>query len=117
MLLREISGNISILFIQRPRAWLLNHLTLPVPTDDAICRVFSESSALEQVVAILGIGPPWLSKTLRFLGHGSIFVNVCGDDALCSAEGQGNFRLTRLGSLLGFLVSALSLPWHPPCQV
>ncbi|GFX88983.1 uncharacterized protein TNCV_2852831 [Trichonephila clavipes] len=36
----------------------------------------------------------WLSKTFRFLGHGSIFENVCGDYALCSSEGQGNFRLS-----------------------
>ncbi|GFX47602.1 hypothetical protein TNCV_3016211 [Trichonephila clavipes] len=49
----------------------------------------------------------WLSKTLRFLG--SIFVNVCGDDALCSSEGQGDLQLSRLRSLLAFS-SALSLP-------
>ncbi|GFX18575.1 hypothetical protein TNCV_3371481 [Trichonephila clavipes] len=49
---------------------------------------------------------PWLSKTLRSLGHGSIFVNVCGDDALCSSGGQGNFRLSRLRSLLAFLVGS-----------
>ncbi|GFY05715.1 hypothetical protein TNCV_4403821 [Trichonephila clavipes] len=42
-----------LVFIQRPRAWLLNHLTpsLPVPTED-VSRVFNESSALEQVVVI-----------------------------------------------------------------
>ncbi|GFU41154.1 hypothetical protein TNCV_3899661 [Trichonephila clavipes] len=44
----------------------------------------------------------WLSKTLRFLGHGSIFVNVCEDNALCSSEGQGDFRLSRFVSLLDF---------------
>ncbi|GFW69531.1 hypothetical protein TNCV_488771 [Trichonephila clavipes] len=49
---------------------------------------------------------PWLSKTLHFLGHGSIFVNVCGDNALCSSEGQGDFRLSRQGSLLVFLVGS-----------
>ncbi|GFU40989.1 hypothetical protein TNCV_4645651 [Trichonephila clavipes] len=34
--------------------WLLNHLTqsLPVPTDDAISRVFIVSSALKKVIAI-----------------------------------------------------------------
>ncbi|GFT26555.1 hypothetical protein TNCV_3603991 [Trichonephila clavipes] len=48
----------------------------------------------------------WLSKTLRFLGHDSIFVSVCGDNALCSSEGQGNFRLSQLGSLLGSLVGS-----------
>ncbi|GFW34502.1 hypothetical protein TNCV_501201 [Trichonephila clavipes] len=49
---------------------------------------------------------PWLSKTLRFWGHDSIFVNVRGYDALCSSEGPCNFRLSRLGSLLGFLVGS-----------
>ncbi|GFT80228.1 hypothetical protein TNCV_2187171 [Trichonephila clavipes] len=47
----------------------------------------------------------WLSKTFRVLGHGRIFVNVCGDSALCSSEGQRDFRLSQLGSLLGFLAS------------
>ncbi|GFU82763.1 hypothetical protein TNCV_265601 [Trichonephila clavipes] len=36
---------------------------------------------------------PWLSKILHFLGHGSIFVSECGDNALCSSEGQRDFRL------------------------
>ncbi|GFY04033.1 hypothetical protein TNCV_1198111 [Trichonephila clavipes] len=41
---------------------------------------------------------PWLSKALGFLGHGSIFVNECGNNSLCSAESQGDFRLrSRLG--------------------
>ncbi|GFV51875.1 hypothetical protein TNCV_1322281 [Trichonephila clavipes] len=39
----------------------------------------------------------WLSKTLFFGGHGSIFVNVCGNNALCSSEGEGYFRLRRFG--------------------
>ncbi|GFT47336.1 c-Maf-inducing protein [Trichonephila clavipes] len=45
---------------------------------------------------------PWLSKTLCFLGHGSTFVNVCGDNALCSPEGQRGLPVesTRLPSWL-----------------
>ncbi|GFW57649.1 hypothetical protein TNCV_2925681 [Trichonephila clavipes] len=42
-----------------------------------------------------------------FLDHGNAFVNVCGYIPLCYSEGQGNFRLRRLGSLLGFLVGSL----------
>ncbi|GFS96316.1 uncharacterized protein TNCV_16681 [Trichonephila clavipes] len=43
------------IYLSIARAWLLYHLTpsFPVPTDDAISRVFNQSSALEQVVAIL----------------------------------------------------------------
>ncbi|GFW06042.1 hypothetical protein TNCV_4478361 [Trichonephila clavipes] len=55
---------------------------------------------------------PWFSKTHRLLGHGNIFVNVCGDDVLCSSEGQGGFRLSRLRSLLGFLVGSF-IAWDP----
>ncbi|GFV54650.1 hypothetical protein TNCV_3843701 [Trichonephila clavipes] len=55
-----------------------------------------------------GLGPQWPEFSMAFqnssfLGRGSIFVNVCGDGCLCSSEGQGNFRLSRLGSLLGRL--------------
>ncbi|GFX02406.1 hypothetical protein TNCV_2285731 [Trichonephila clavipes] len=107
-----------------------------VTTDDVISRVFNNSSALEQVVAVnsgkaaewsalvsnqaksvevyspkvfsdsfanegnrlgflqvsrdwahSGQSFPWLSKTLCFLGHYSIFVNVRGDDALLRVKG------------------------------
>ncbi|GFU57508.1 uncharacterized protein TNCV_3636721 [Trichonephila clavipes] len=47
------------IYLSNVRTWLLDHLTLslPLPTDDVISRVFFESSALEQVVAIhSGIG-------------------------------------------------------------
>ncbi|GFV04523.1 hypothetical protein TNCV_3322201 [Trichonephila clavipes] len=36
--------------------------------------------------------------------HGRRVVNVCRDDALGSSGGQGNFRLNRLGFLLGSLI-------------
>ncbi|GFS79801.1 hypothetical protein TNCV_749951 [Trichonephila clavipes] len=54
----------NFIYLSNIRAWLLDHLTpsLPVPTDDVINRVFIESSALEQVVAILsGISTEWES--------------------------------------------------------
>ncbi|GFY09106.1 hypothetical protein TNCV_4662971 [Trichonephila clavipes] len=41
------------------------------------------------------------------LGYGSTFVNARGNNALCSSEGQGDFRLRRLGSLIGILVGCL----------
>ncbi|GFT82285.1 hypothetical protein TNCV_4650911 [Trichonephila clavipes] len=47
-------------------------------------------------------------QTLRFLGHGSVFDNLCGDDALCSSEGQENFALSRLRPLLGFLFGSFT---------
>ncbi|GFV63917.1 hypothetical protein TNCV_3787901 [Trichonephila clavipes] len=40
-----------------------------------------------------GQGFSWFSKALGFLGNGSIFVNVCGYNVLCSSEGQGDFHL------------------------
>ncbi|GFS62160.1 zinc finger FYVE domain-containing protein 26 [Trichonephila clavipes] len=60
----------------------------------------------------------WLFKTLGFLGHGSIFISECGNNALCSSEGQGDFRLSRLRSLLGFLVGSFiagdpNMTWNP----
>ncbi|GFW41534.1 hypothetical protein TNCV_4034511 [Trichonephila clavipes] len=39
-------------------------------------------------------------KALGFLDLGSTFVNVCGYNAICSSEGQGDSRLKRHGSLL-----------------
>ncbi|GFT68271.1 reverse transcriptase [Trichonephila clavipes] len=64
----------------------------------------------------------WLSKDLRFLGHVSIFVNVCGDYALCSCEGQWDFQLSRLRFLLGYLVDSfmagdLKMTWDPLRQL
>ncbi|GFS62440.1 hypothetical protein TNCV_1262331 [Trichonephila clavipes] len=61
---------------------------------------------------------PWLSKPFHFLGYGSIFVNVCEDDARCSSEGQENLPLSRLGSLLDFLVDSFiagdpNMAWDP----
>ncbi|GFT34460.1 hypothetical protein TNCV_4124521 [Trichonephila clavipes] len=47
-----------------------------------------------------------LSKALRLLGHDGIFVNEWGNNALRSSEGQGDFRLIWLGSLLGFLANS-----------
>ncbi|GFY33266.1 hypothetical protein TNCV_1241161 [Trichonephila clavipes] len=57
-------------------------------------------------------------QSSSFFCHGSIFVNVCGDDVLCSSEGQGDFRLSRLRSLLGSLVGCLiagdpNMTWDP----
>ncbi|GFU13900.1 uncharacterized protein TNCV_940761 [Trichonephila clavipes] len=42
------------IYLSNAHAWLLDYLTpsLPLPIDDVINRVFIESSALEQVVAI-----------------------------------------------------------------
>ncbi|GFT54748.1 hypothetical protein TNCV_5001211 [Trichonephila clavipes] len=48
-----------------------------------------------------------VSKALGLLGHGSTFANVHGHNALRCSEVQGDFRLRRLGCLLGFLVSSL----------
>ncbi|GFW06922.1 hypothetical protein TNCV_1539011 [Trichonephila clavipes] len=49
---------------------------------------------------------PMAFKTLRFSCHGSIFVNVWGDDVLCSSERlprwSRGLRMSRLRSLLGF---------------
>ncbi|GFU13582.1 uncharacterized protein TNCV_938571 [Trichonephila clavipes] len=61
-------------------------------------------------------------KLLFIWVHGSIFVNVCGDDTLCSSEGQGNFRLSRLGSMFGFLVGSFisddpNMTWDPLYQI
>ncbi|GFT59021.1 hypothetical protein TNCV_186211 [Trichonephila clavipes] len=101
----------------------VRHQKPSTPTEDVISRVFSESSASEQVVAIhSGMAAEWAglvrSPAKPVEGHGSIFVNVCGDDALCSSEGQGNFQLSRLGSLLDFLVGSFifgdpNTTWDP----
>ncbi|GFV90463.1 hypothetical protein TNCV_50381 [Trichonephila clavipes] len=45
---------------------------------------------------------PWLSKGLGVWGHGSTFINICGNNALFSSEGQRNFRLRRPGFLISF---------------
>ncbi|GFT37935.1 transposable element Tcb2 transposase [Trichonephila clavipes] len=125
--------------------------SLPVPIDNDISRVFIESSALEQVVAIhSGMVAEWAGlisshakpvvmylplevhpskhqlarvshrfpKLFIFWGQSSIFVNVCGDNALCSSEDQGHVRLSRLGSLLVFLVGSFiagdpNMTWDP----
>ncbi|GFY28811.1 hypothetical protein TNCV_4719461 [Trichonephila clavipes] len=47
-----------------------------------------------------------------------MFVIVCGYNAICPSEGQGDFRLSRLGSLLGFLVHSFidddpNMIWDP----
>ncbi|GFX78781.1 uncharacterized protein TNCV_1919141 [Trichonephila clavipes] len=39
---------------------------------------------------------PWLSKSLCFLDHDSIFVNECGNNDIYSSESQGDIRLRRL---------------------
>ncbi|GFT67452.1 hypothetical protein TNCV_2360651 [Trichonephila clavipes] len=62
--------------------------------------------------------PGELSNALGLMVHGSTFVNVCGYNAFCSYEGQMDFRLRRLGSLLGFLVCSLivgnpNMTWGP----
>ncbi|GFX48803.1 uncharacterized protein TNCV_3479871 [Trichonephila clavipes] len=162
-------SKLFFIYLSNARTWLLDHLTpsLPVPTDYVISRVFVESSALEQVVAIhSGMATKWtglvsshakpvevysqvysevmygakagnnfgslqmpwrkwstrvshgLPKLFIVWDYGNIFVNVCRDDALYSSEGQGNFRLSRLGSLLGFWVSSFiagdpNMTWDP----
>ncbi|GFU06484.1 hypothetical protein TNCV_351381 [Trichonephila clavipes] len=47
---------------------------------------------------------PMAFQNFPFLGHGSIFVNVCEDNVLCSSEGHEDFRLRRHGSLRGLLI-------------
>ncbi|GFW77733.1 transposable element Tcb1 transposase [Trichonephila clavipes] len=51
---------------------------------------------------------PWLSRTLRFLGHGRIFNNVCGDNVLCSSEGQEDIKLSQLSS---FIAEGPNMTW------
>ncbi|GFU38505.1 hypothetical protein TNCV_2434481 [Trichonephila clavipes] len=96
----------------------------PYQLNDVVSRVVIEFSALEQVVVIhSGMAAeraghvnseakpmesfPWLSKALGLLCHDSIFVNECGNKALCSSESQGDYRLEGLGSLLGLSVGPL----------
>ncbi|GFV59670.1 hypothetical protein TNCV_1907411 [Trichonephila clavipes] len=59
----------------------------------------------------IGQGFPWLLKALDCLGdclgHGDTFVKVCVNNALCLSDGQGDFQMRLLGTLLGFLVSYL----------
>ncbi|GFT69349.1 hypothetical protein TNCV_2142641 [Trichonephila clavipes] len=71
-----------------------------------VMRKWATASALSRC---LGIEPTMarVSKDLSFLGHGSIFVNVCGNNTFCCSEGQRDFRLRRLGSLLCFLIDSL----------
>ncbi|GFX54688.1 hypothetical protein TNCV_438571 [Trichonephila clavipes] len=64
----------------------------------------------------IGQSFPWLSKV--YLDHCSTFVYVCGYNAFCSSEGQGDFWLRRLGSLHCFLVSSPiagnpNMTWDP----
>ncbi|GFY08774.1 hypothetical protein TNCV_4659671 [Trichonephila clavipes] len=49
-----------------------------------------------------GQGFQWLFKALGFLGHDSTFVNVCRFYALWPSEGQEDFWLRQLSSLLGY---------------
>ncbi|GFU23792.1 hypothetical protein TNCV_414391 [Trichonephila clavipes] len=58
-----------------------------------------------------GLGFLWLFKTLRFLGHGSIFVNACEDDAVSSYEGQETSSVVDSAPCLSF--GRLSLPGIP----
>ncbi|GFV66147.1 uncharacterized protein TNCV_2900731 [Trichonephila clavipes] len=55
------------------------------------------SSALSRCLRIVPTvaNLQWLFLTLRFFGHIIIFVNVCGDNVLCSSERQGDFRLSQ----------------------
>ncbi|GFT22519.1 uncharacterized protein TNCV_3274741 [Trichonephila clavipes] len=76
------------------------------------CPVVSRDCCpLSPISRYLGIGPTMarvshgFPKPFVFLGLGSIFVNVCGDNVLCSSEGQRDFRLSQLGSLLGYNLS------------
>ncbi|GFX47032.1 hypothetical protein TNCV_316551 [Trichonephila clavipes] len=71
-IIASANNNKEILFmyLSYARAWLLDRLTLslPVPNDDVVSRVFIESSALEQVVAIhSGMAAKWheLEKGLK----------------------------------------------------
>ncbi|GFW88067.1 uncharacterized protein TNCV_217391 [Trichonephila clavipes] len=85
-----------------------------VPTDETIRRVFIEGSALELLVVIhSGMAAKWVGLVSNHTKpedvysqkhlSGSIFVNVFGEDVICSSGGQRNFRLSQLDSLLDFL--------------
>ncbi|GFW83466.1 hypothetical protein TNCV_2512511 [Trichonephila clavipes] len=39
-----------------------------------------------------GQGSAWLFKALGVFDHGNIFIKVCGYNALCSSDGQGDFQ-------------------------
>ncbi|GFV83832.1 hypothetical protein TNCV_387401 [Trichonephila clavipes] len=69
----------------------------------AIPSALSRYIAIGPTVARVSCGFP---KLFVLLAHGSIFFTVCGVNALCSSEGQGDFRLSQLGSLLGVLVGS-----------
>ncbi|GFY34625.1 hypothetical protein TNCV_1373161 [Trichonephila clavipes] len=78
-----------------PPALMKNEKADELAKRDAILLRFQMSRCVYS-----GQGFPWLIKALCFWGHCNTFVNVCGYNALCSTEGQGGFRLRRLGSLI-----------------
>ncbi|GFW33450.1 hypothetical protein TNCV_2796171 [Trichonephila clavipes] len=75
----------------------------PVPTDDVVSRVFIESNALEKVVAIhygvsvSKLSSQWPKFPMAFRGFWVTVVYVSvnvGNNALCTPESQGDFRLS-----------------------
>ncbi|GFT57032.1 hypothetical protein TNCV_1690971 [Trichonephila clavipes] len=89
----------AIIFIYPTPCLVLVHWTpsLPIPTDDVVRRIFIVSSALEPIMARLQRGhassAAWPSQW-RYTPK--------------SPMDQGDFRLRRLGSRLGFLVDSLT---------
>ncbi|GFW11000.1 uncharacterized protein TNCV_4459751 [Trichonephila clavipes] len=121
---------------ENTRAWPLDHLrpSRPVPTDDVVSQVFLESSALEQVLAIHSgivaqqashassqVKPIEVHSQKVMSGGYSKAGNSLGSIQVPrdrTHSGQGDFRLRRLSSLLGFVVSSLivgdpSMTWNP----
>ncbi|GFW98996.1 uncharacterized protein TNCV_1782151 [Trichonephila clavipes] len=77
-------------------------------------RVFS-GTGLEPVTKQATVRYLYHSATAATLGHDSIFINGCGNNDFCSSESQGDFRLSQLGSLIGFLVGSL-ITWEIFCM-
>ncbi|GFW40440.1 hypothetical protein TNCV_1019981 [Trichonephila clavipes] len=86
---------------------------IPPKVIQSECEKLDESGQKHRLSpSASGSDPQWPRFPMAFqgscfLGHGSTFVNVCGCNAVCSSEGQRDFRLIRLSSLLSFLVGSL----------
>ncbi|GFU37471.1 uncharacterized protein TNCV_4274131 [Trichonephila clavipes] len=71
----------------------------------------------------LGIGPTVARVShdfpkLSVLWVKTVYLSMCGVDAFCSSEGQGDFRFSQLGSLFGLLVGSFitgdpNMTWDP----
>ncbi|GFV70619.1 uncharacterized protein TNCV_3842001 [Trichonephila clavipes] len=90
----------------KPRQWRCNRKkSCPiVRRKRATASALSRCLGIEPTVPGVSHGFP---RLLVSLGQDSTFINVCRYNALWCSEDQGDFRLRRLGSLLGFLVGFL----------